>query len=91
MDGLPLDITDLSGWGVVAIFVVMLLTGRGIATRREVDDAKALAETFKDAWTAERARNDERDGQFTELLESSRTTARAVDVIYERAMGGDST
>lgn len=91
IDGLPLSITDLSGWAVVGLIVIMLVTGRGgIALRREVDAEKARADTWQTAWGAERARNDEVVSQVSELLENSRATVKVVDVLYERAMGGDS-
>lgn len=91
IDGIPLSITDLSGWAVVALVVIMLVTGRGgIALRREVDAEKTRADTWQTAWGAERARNDEVVGQVSELLENSRATVKVVDVLYERAMGGDS-
>lgn len=92
IDGIPLDVSNLSGWGVVAVLVVMLVTGKGgIALRREVDAEKNRADTWQAAWGTERTRNDEVVGQVSELLENSRATAKVVDVLYERAMGGDST
>lgn len=88
-DGIPLSIADLSGWGVVALLVVMLLTGKGIATRREVEAEKTRADTWQDAWSAERARNDIAFEQLGELLEASRTSAKILDVLHAAARGGD--
>ncbi|MFB7798926.1 hypothetical protein [Isoptericola sp. NPDC056134] len=81
MDFLPQWASDLSGWGVVAVMVVMLLTGRGLATRREVDAEKARADTWQDAWRTEHARNAEKDAQMTELLEIGRTSAKVLEAI----------
>lgn len=89
IDGIPLDVSNLSGWGVVAVVVLMLLTGRGIATRREVDAEKARADLWQTAWTAERARNDEAFEGLAELLEIGRTTNKVLDVLHQQAKGGD--
>ena len=91
IDGLPLSITDLSGWAVVALIVVMLVTGRGgIALRREVDAEKARADLWQTVWGTERAPNDVVFGQLGEVLETSRTSARVLEVLHEKARGGDS-
>lgn len=91
IDGIPLSITDLSGWAVVAIIVVMLVTGRGgIALRREVDAEKARADLWQTAWGTERARNDVVFSQLSEVLETSRTSARVLEVLHQKARGGDS-
>jgi hypothetical protein len=83
IDGIPVWMSDLSGWGVVAILVVMLLTGRGLATRREVDAEKARADTWQTAWTTERATRQEESEQNRELLENSRTTVRVLKAIQQ--------
>lgn len=85
IDGIPIGIGDLSGWGVVAILVIMLLTGRGLATRREVDAEKTRADTWQAAWQAERSANREKDAQGAELLEHARTTSRIVAALQAQA------
>ena len=81
IDGIPVWMSDLSGWGVVAILVVMLLTGRGLATRREVDAAEKRADTWHAAWTTAMTTIQEKDEQQAELLENSRTTLRIVQAL----------
>lgn len=89
LEGVDLSIANLSAVGILAVLVFMLLTGRGIATRREVEAAEKRAETFQDAWNAERARNNVAFDQLGELLEHSRTTAKVLSAL-DRANGGDS-
>ena len=90
-DIIPLSVTDLSGWAVVAVIVFMLVTGRGgIALRREVDAEKTRADLWQTAWDTERARNDVAFDQLGELLETSRTSARVLEVLHQQARGGES-
>lgn len=90
LEGAPLLIANLSAVGILAVLVFMLLTGQGIATRREVDAAEKRADTWQTAWDTERARNDVAFEQLGELLENSRATAKVMDALYDRANGGDS-
>jgi hypothetical protein len=85
MDFLPQWMADLSAGAVLLVLVVMLLTGRGLATRREVDAEKERADTWQAAWHAERTASKEKDEQQAELLENSRTTARIVAEIQAEA------
>lgn len=72
--GTPLDVTDLSGWGVVLLFVVALLTGK-LRTNREVQEIRAdrdarIAEAgaWKTAWEERGATLHEVLKQNSELL-----------------------
>lgn len=85
IEGIPIDIGQVSGWGVVGILVVMLLTGRGLATRREVDAAERRADTWQDAWKTAMAASEEKDAQNVELLENSRTAVRILQALPEPA------
>ncbi|MFE5309692.1 hypothetical protein [Isoptericola sp. NPDC056605] len=85
MDFLPAWVADLSPGAVLLVLVVMLLTGKGLATRREVEAEKSRADTWQAAWKAERVANQEKDEQQRELLENSRTTARIVTEIQAEA------
>lgn len=87
LDGLPIDLGNLSGWGVVAIFVVALLTGR-LTSRREVDAEKARADTWQEAWDKAMAANRAKDEHQGELLENSRTTVRILEAIRQQANTG---
>lgn len=91
LDGIPLNVTDLSGWGVVAILVIMLLTGRGLATRREVDAEKSRADTWQKAYDAERAISAEKDENLAELLEHSRAAAKILDALNEARERSEAT
>lgn len=82
---LPDVASNLSGWGVVGVLVIMLLTGRGLATRREVDAEKARADLWQDAWKAERTANSEKDRHIEELVENSRATAKVLAVLQEQS------
>lgn len=85
IDGIPVWMSDLSGWGVVAILVVMLLTGRGLATRREVDAEKARADTWQAAWSAAMATIKEKEEHDGELIENSRTTVKVLKALQAQA------
>jgi len=85
IDGIPIDIGQVSGWGVVGILVIMLLTGRGLATRREVDAEKARADTWQAAWAAAMSTIKEKAEQDGELLENSRTTVRVLKALQAQA------
>lgn len=87
LDGLPVDLGNLSGWGVVALFVLAILTGR-LTSRREVDAEKARADTWQEAWTKAMDSNAAKDEQQAELLENSRTTVRILEVIRQQAQSG---
>ncbi|MBE7701277.1 hypothetical protein H9623_13330 [Oerskovia sp. Sa1BUA8] len=90
LDGVPLNIGELSGWGVVALIVVLLLLGKGgIAFRREVDAEKSRADTWQDAWKAERAAAQERAEQWSELLELARAADRVLTAL-DNARRGES-
>lgn len=93
MDFLPQWASDLSGWGVVAVMVVMLLTGKGLATRREVDQANARADKFQQAWEVVVKARQEDSAQKGELMENARLTARVMEELQKQARenaGGDS-
>jgi hypothetical protein len=81
MDFLPPWVTDLSAPAVLTLLVIMLLTGRGLATRREVDAAEQRAETFRAAWETAMVALREKGEHEAELLENSRTTVRVLEVI----------
>lgn len=88
MDFLPQWASDLSGWGLVAIAFLMLITGKGLATRREVDAAEKRAETYRIAMETavaalrEKAEHDgKREKREDELIENSRTTVRVLEVL----------
>lgn len=85
MEFLPQWVSDLSGWGVVAVLVFLLLTGRGIATRREVDAANARADKFQHAWELLMTTRREEAAQMVELMENSRTTMRVMEELQEAA------
>lgn len=87
LDGLPIDIGNLTGWGVVAIFVFAILTGR-LTSRREVDAERSRADTWQAAWDKAMAANTAKDEQQAELLENSRTTVRILEVIRQQAQTG---
>lgn len=78
MDFLPAWVSSLSPGAVLLVLVVMLLTGRGIATRREVDAEKARADKFQQAWEVAMVTIREKDENEAELLENSRTTVRVL-------------
>ncbi len=87
IDGIPLSISDLSGWGVVAILAVMLLTGRGLATQREVRAEKERADSWQAAWSVSQQSNREKDEQIAELLEHSRTTVKVLEGLSRASEG----
>jgi hypothetical protein len=81
MDFLPQWVTDLSAGAVLLVLVVMLLTGRGIATQREVVAAEKRAETFRAAWETAMITLREKGEHEAELLENSRTTVRVLEAL----------
>lgn len=85
MDFLPQWASDLSGWGVVAVGVLMLLSGRGLATRREVDAEKARADKFQHAWELLMKARQEDVDHLAELMENSRTTVRVMEALQDQA------
>lgn len=90
IEGIPPGVMDLSGWGVVGLIVILLLLGRGgIAFRREVDAEKSRADTWQDAWKAERAAAQERAEQWSELLELARAADRVLTAL-DNARRGES-
>lgn len=84
LESLPVSGWELSGWGVVALFVIAILTGR-LASRREVDAEKERADTWQAAWAASQMAHREKDEALGELLESSRTIVRVLDHMQNAA------
>jgi hypothetical protein len=81
-EALPVSGWEMSGWGVVALFVLAILAGR-LASRREVDAEKARADTWQHAWEASQAANREKDEALTELLQLGRTSARVLEHLQD--------
>jgi hypothetical protein len=95
LDSLPVSGWELSGWGIVALVVVLLLrhvasiqkailTGE-LVTRREVDAEKDRANTWQAAWAASQMAHREKDEALGELLESSRIIVRVLDQMQNAA------
>lgn len=84
LDGIPLNVVDLSGWGVVAIIVLLLLTGKGgIALRREVDAERQHSQTWREAYETVVAREAVRDDAIRELTVSAETQTRFLTALDE--------
>lgn len=84
LDGIPLNVSELSGWGVVAIIVILLLTGKGgIALRREVDAERQHAQTWREAYETVVAREAVRDDAIRELTVSAETQTRFLTALDE--------
>lgn len=90
LEGIPLDVGNLSAIAILTLVVLMIITGKGLATRREVEAEKTRADSWHQAWRAAMEANRERDAQHGELLENSRTTVRILEAIQQQARGGDS-
>lgn len=94
MDFIPAWVGSLSPGAVLLVMVVMLLTGKGLATRREVEAEKARADTWQTAWQTERTAKAEKDAHDEELLELARTTVRllqALRAVREQIPRGDAS
>jgi hypothetical protein len=99
LDALPLSGWELTGWGIVAIVVVLLLQlvawllrrifSGELVTRREVDAEKERADTWQQAWEASQAGHREKDEALIELLQLGRTSARLLEGLQQAAAGGD--
>lgn len=95
IDGIPISFEGLSGWGVVGVIVLLLLTGKGgIALRREVTVAERSATQWEAAFRAERAISQEKDERQAELLELARAADRvltALDDARQAQLRGETT
>jgi hypothetical protein len=94
IDGIPITFEGLSGWGVVGIIVLLLLTGKGgIALRREVDAERQHAQTWREAYETVVAREAVRDDAIRELTVSAETQTRFLTALDEdrRARAGGAT
>lgn len=80
LDALPVSGWELTGWGIVALFVIGLLSGR-LTSRREVDAEKERADTWQAAWEASQTAGRVKDEAIAELLQHSRTTVRVLESI----------
>lgn len=85
MDFLPQWASDLSGWGVVAVFVFLIATGR-LVPRRAVEDANARADKFQQAWEVLlRARREEDQVRSDVTMEVGQITAKVMETIQAEA------
>lgn len=91
IEGIPISLGDVGGWAIMAVMVVGLLTGKGLATRREVDAEKARADKWQEAWEAAMAANAKHAENGAEMLDYQRSAARILDVLYEQAVKGRSS
>ena len=82
---------DLGFGGLVTFFFWLMFTGR-IVARSVVEDIRAdakarleakerVADGYKEAWEAERARGLIQDAQVVELLEHSRTAVHILEAL----------
>jgi hypothetical protein len=91
LDALPLSGWELTGWGIVALVVVLLLRyvasilkailNGTLVTRREVDAEKERADTWQAAWVASQEAHREKDEALTELVQLGRTSARFIEAM----------
>lgn len=86
LDTLPVSGWEMTGWGVVAVFVLAILSGR-LASRREVNAEKARADTWQQAWEVSQAGHREKDAALVELVQNSRTTVRVLEAMQHAAGG----
>lgn len=95
LDALPLSGWELTGWGIVALVVVMLLryvasilkailTGE-LVTRRELDGMREERDLFKDAWQASQAGHQEKDAAIAEVLPLARTSVTILEQMQHEA------
>lgn len=91
IEGIPISLGDLGGWAIMALMVVGLLTGKGLATRREVEAEKARADKWQEAWEAAMVTIAKQAENGNETLEHQRAAAKILDVLYEQAMKGRSS
>jgi hypothetical protein len=99
LDALPLSGWELTGWGIVAFTVVLLLryvasvlqkilTGE-LVTRRELDAMTASRDTFKDAWQVSQAAHQEKDAALAEVLPAVRTVVTIFEQLQRDAAARD--
>lgn len=91
IDGVPLTVMDLSGWGV-AVFVLLLLTVlvlRGkIPSQSALEAERRRADVFEQAWEKSQEALRAKDEAWTELIQNSRTTVKILEGIQEEAQKG---
>ncbi|MGW8565644.1 hypothetical protein [Isoptericola sp. NPDC055881] len=81
MEFLPQWLTDLTPGTLLGVVVLMLITGKGLASRREVDAAEKRAETYRVALETALTALKESTEHDAELIENSRTTVRVLEVL----------
>lgn len=77
VDGIP--VLDLSAGALLAITVILVLTGR-LVPRRNLEDVCSE----RDQW---RKAHDERAAQLTQALDSADVATRALDALANRVEG----
>lgn len=96
LDALPLSGWELTGWGIVAIVVVMLLRyvasilrailAGQLITRREAEAEKARADTWQAAWQVSQEGHREKDEALASLLPMVATCVRILEFLQAAAM-----
>lgn len=74
-----LSLTDLGASGILALVIIMILTGRLVP--------KARADEWRDAWSKEREAGDVMRQQISDLAAAGHVTARVLDALPQP--GGD--
>jgi hypothetical protein len=86
VDGVPLSVADLSGWGaflVLAFLVIVgFMTGR-VQSSRALKAEKERGDTFQRAYERAMQASENKDQGNAELLENSRTTVRMLRAIQQ--------
>lgn len=96
LDALPLSGWELTGWGIVALVVVMLLRyvasilrailAGQLVTRREVESEKVRADTWQAAWQVAQEAHREKDEALASLLPMVATSVRILEFLQAAAM-----
>lgn len=83
IEGIPLSILDLGGWGVALLVIVTVafMVYRGLLVPRSTH------ETFVEAWKTEREAGRERDQQAVQTTELAKTTVALLESIKETGKG----
>lgn len=88
LDGVPLSVADLSGWGafLVIVFLVVVSFLRGwLYPKAALLAEKARGDTFKEAWERAQSASEAKDAAMYELLQNSRTTVRLLEALQQAA------